>query len=314
MSEEMSGKTICINYDGPALEAGEMAVADLAPALLAFGKLFEEANRVINGEKSQVSVRVKAFNEGSFEVYLHLVQGFFAHACDLLSGNGASALSNLWTFLGAAGSIGGGLFGLLQFARGRKVKKAVVLRDGNVSLEFPPDSLSTEGDTIVVPVQLAELYRDVRVRKAIADTVKPLGRNGITNLSLRPAGTAKDTAPVHIAKPDLPSFSIPETDDNKIIDMESTAAFSIVSLSFNEDGKWKLNDGQNVVWASIEDQEFLDEVDRNEISFAKGDILVCKVLVQQWQTDGGLRSETKILKVMQHRSAARQINLPFEEN
>ncbi len=310
----MSGKTICINYDGPALEAGEMAVADLAPALLAFGKLFEEANRVINGEKSQVSVRVKAFNEGSFEVYLHLVQGFFAHACDLLSGNGASALSNLWTFLGAAGSIGGGLFGLLQFARGRKVKKAVVLRDGNVSLEFPPDSLSTEGDTIVVPVQLAELYRDVRVRKAIADTVKPLGRNGITNLSLRPAGTAKDTAPVHIAKPDLPSFSIPETDDNKIIDMESTAAFSIVSLSFNEDGKWKLNDGQNVVWASIEDQEFLDEVDRNEISFAKGDILVCKVLVQQWQTDGGLRSETKILKVMQHRSAARQINLPFEEN
>lgn len=307
----MSGKTICINYDGPALEAGEMAVADLAPALIAFGKLFEEANRVINGEKSHISVRVKAFNEGSFEVYIHLVQGFFAQACDLLSGNGASALSNLWTFLGASTSIGGSLYGLLKFARGRKVKKAVVLRDGHVSLEFPSDSLSMEGDTIIVPVQIAELYRDVRVRKAIAETVKPLGRDGITDLSLRPAGTTKDTAPVHVTKPELPAFAAPDGDDYKIIDMESIAAFSIVNLSFSEDGKWKLNDGQNVVWASIEDEEFLEAVDKNEISFAKGDILLCKVLVQQWQTDHGLKSETKILKVLQHRSAARQINLPF---
>lgn len=311
MDEDMSAKTICINYDGPGLETGEMAVVDLAPALLAFGKLFEEANRVINGEKSHISVRVKAFNEGSFEVYIHLVQGFFAHARDLLSGNSASALSNLWTFLGAGSSIGVSLYGLLKFARGRKVKKAVVLRDGYVSLEFPPDSLSMEGDTIVVPVQIAELYRDVRVRKAIAETVKPLGREGITDLSLRPAGTAKDTAPVHVTKLELHAFAVPDGDDHKIIDTESTAAFSIVNLSFSEDGKWKLNDGQNVVWASIEDQEFLEAVDKNEISFAKGDILVCKVLVQQWQTDQGLKSETKILKVLEHRSAARQINLPF---
>ena len=312
MDEDMSAKTICINYDGPILKTGEMAVVDLAPALLAFGKLFEEANRVINGEKSHISVSVKAFNEGSFEVYIHLVQGFFAHARDLLSGNSASALSNLWTFLGAGTTLGGwSLYTLLKFARGRKVKKAVVLRDGNVSLEFPPDSLSMEGDTIVVPVQIAELYRDVRVRKAIAETVKPLGREGITDLSLRPAGTAKDTAPVHVTKLELHAFSAPEGDDYKIIDKESEAAFSIVNLSFSEDGKWKLNDGQNVVWASIEDQEFLEAVDKNEISFAKGDILLCKVLLQQWQTDQGLKSETKILKVLEHRSAARQISLPF---
>ncbi|WP_408736870.1 hypothetical protein, partial [Acetobacter pomorum] len=122
---------------------------------------------------------------------------------------------------------------------------------------------------------------------------------------------AKDTAPVRVTKLELHAFSAPEGDEYKIIEKESDAAFSIVNLSFSEDGKWKLNDGQNIVWASIEDQEFLEAVDKNEISFAKGDILLCRVLVQQWQTDQGLKSETKILKVLEHRSAARQISLPF---
>ena len=306
---DMAASFLSINYDGPILENGEMDIADLAPALLAMGKLFEEANRVINGDKSTLSVRVRAgFQKGSFEVELHLLQGWIAYARDILAGSNATALANLCGFLGFSG--GGaaiGLFKLLRIAKGRQPSRARILEDGNVELEFPD-----EAAPIVVPHQTVQLFRDVKVRKAASAAVKPLEREGIESISVRETGKHKDEAKAVVLKKDLLSFRAPDGQDTLIIDSKSVTAFSIINLSFNDDGKWKLSDGQNIVWASIEDDDFVASVDRNEISFTKGDILLCEVVVQQWQTDTGLKTDTKIVKVLEHRHpSSRQIDLPF---
>ncbi|BBC81254.1 hypothetical protein APO_0646 [Acetobacter orientalis] len=311
--EEMSTKLLSINYDGPALECGEMAVEDLAPALLAMGKLFEEANRVINGEKSNLSVRVRAgFVRGSFEVELHLLQGWVSYAKDLLVGQDATALAALCAFLGISGKdVTIGLFKLLKLARGRQPKRAHILEDGNVELEFPYED--GEENKIIAPRQTVALFRDLKVRKAAAAAIKPLEKEGINTISVRQTGEKKEKAEAVVSKADIISFRPPESVDSLIISSPSTVAFSIVNLSFDADHKWKLSDGQNVVWASIEDETFINSVNRNEVSFTKGDILVCDVVVQQWQTDTGLKTETRIIKVKQHRHPSmRQIDLPFE--
>ena len=81
-----------------------MDVRDLAPALLSLGKLFEEANRTLYGDKVRLSVKVKAgFKAGSFEIDLNLAQAFLSQMRDMLAGQNATALANLLAVLGFGG-------------------------------------------------------------------------------------------------------------------------------------------------------------------------------------------------------------------
>ena len=74
----MSKKTLYIAYDGPALAAHEMDVKELAPALLAFSTLFEEANSMFNGDRTKIAINVKgSFKSGSFGIDLSVVQDVF---------------------------------------------------------------------------------------------------------------------------------------------------------------------------------------------------------------------------------------------
>ena len=49
-----------LRFDGPELQAHEMDVTLLAPSLLAFGEMCEQANRILNGNEVKVTVLLKA--------------------------------------------------------------------------------------------------------------------------------------------------------------------------------------------------------------------------------------------------------------
>ncbi|WP_164672344.1 hypothetical protein [Pseudomonas viridiflava] len=67
---DMSKASLQIVYDGPALQTHEMEVSNLAPALLALGELFEEANTTLNDYRTKVSVNVKgSFKTGCFAIH-----------------------------------------------------------------------------------------------------------------------------------------------------------------------------------------------------------------------------------------------------
>ena len=84
----------------------------------------------------------------------------------------------------------------------------------------------------------------------------------------------------------------------------------IISLSFKEGNKWRVTaDGAAAFSVTIDDEEFLTKIGNHEISFSKGDCLVCKVHEVQCRTSSGLRKDRTITKVLRHEPKPQQLPL-----
>jgi hypothetical protein len=89
-----------IAYDGDALKSHTMDVRELAPALLAFGKLFDETNRVVNDNQTTARLKVKATSPASFDIFFQLDQTYASQVTNLLTGDGVTSAVNLIAILG----------------------------------------------------------------------------------------------------------------------------------------------------------------------------------------------------------------------
>lgn len=283
-----------IAYEGAALREHTMDVRDLSPALLSLGQLFDEANRILNGDKVSINLQIKAHEAGSFEILLQLYQSFGDQVSHFLAGDFVTSVLNLKELVLG----GGGLFILIKRLKGGKPKKITDLKNGMVRIEF-------EGESFEAPVKLLRLYQDFAIRKSAEEVLRPLYREGIDTFEVR----EKKTIITKIKKDEAQYFLLPDIEDEKLITSENESAYSIISLAFKDDNKWRLFDGNSTISVIISDEDFLSKVDKNIISFAKGDILRCRVRTTQWRTQNGLKTEYEVLSVIKHIQAARQLLL-----
>jgi hypothetical protein len=292
-----------ITYDGTALASSEMDVNDLAPALLAIGNLLTAATEALSSDKMKAQVNVRGtFKTGCFGIDFSLATDWVAKIQDLLSGNGATAIANAMAILAALGwgadKTKPGLFAVLKWLKGRKILNVVQHETCAV--------LHVDNDSIEIEIAVLTLLRDIQVRECCEKVLQPLKTPGITVFSVGDDSVFFET----ITSNDVDSFKKPESEDELLIDDIRKMAFSIVSLAFKEDNKWRLHDGASTIHAAIEDTDFLHRVDTNTAQFSKGDVLVCDVRVQQWQTQSGAKTEYTVIKVVDHRHAGRQVRLP----
>ena len=70
-----------------------------------------------------------------------------------------------------------------------------------------------------------------------------------------------------------------------------------------------MTDGAEPFTTGIEDIDFLKKIANDEIAFGKNDYLVCDVRERQLSTPKGLKKERTIIKVIEHKPAARQLKL-----
>lgn len=300
MGSKMSNiASFTVSYDGKALQNHAMDVRDLAPALLSIGQLFDEANRVLNGDKVSIKLQVKAQREGSFEIWFEAVQTICSQISGFLTGDFVTSALNLKELVLCGGI---GLFTFIKKLRGRNPTKIINLKNNFVRIEFGEESFD-------IPLDLLRLYQDVAVRTVVEKVLKPLEEEGIDTFSIK-----EDKKEIEkIDKSEVPYFKLPYLEEEKILEIEHEAAYSIVSLAFKEDNKWRLHDGNSTIAVSIKDEDFLKKVNDNLISFAKGDILLCHVKTCQFRIKGELKTDYEVLKVKEHRLAARQIPLPIFE-
>lgn len=282
-----------VTYDGPALQSGRMPVRDLAPALLALGDLFTEAGAVLYPDREPVALDIKATAEGSFDVHLILeAGGLWDQVIDLVTSDDSSALLALIVYVTT-------LFGAVKFIGRKLIKNSEQVAPGRVKLTLE------DGETLEVPSEVLDLYGKIQVRKKARAVVEPLDRPGVDRLDFR----REDEVTVSVGSNDLPAFQLPE--EGVLEDMgtrERETVVAIAAATFIEGNKWRLTEGEQIFWATIEDEVFLSRVEHGE-AFRKGDFLECRLRVEQFLRDGALHSDYFVTRVVRHIQRTQQEQL-----
>lgn len=290
-----------VTYDGRALDTHEMDVRDLSPALWAMADLLDASVRALHGDNAKAQINVRgSFKTGSFNIDFTTQVAFLKAVRDIFSGDNATAIANAIGILGAIGFVGkAGLAQALKWIRGRKITNVQTLPDGKARIHVDDEALDVEEAVIA-------LLRDLPVRQSFSRVLAPLDNDGIDTFAVGDEGGFA----LVITREERQYFIAPAGEDVLLIEETRKMAFSIVSLAFKEDNKWRLSDGNATINAIITDEAFLQRVNSNEESFSKGDVLLCEVMVRQWQVESGAKTDYEVTKVLEHRRASRQISLP----
>ena len=298
----MSAVELQVVYDGPALASHEMEVRDLAPALLAIGDLFEAANAELNGKRAKVAVSVRgSFKTGCFAIDLQVAQTMASQVKELLLGENVTAALNL---AGCLGLVSTGSFGVIQvvkWLRGRAISRVLTTSDGKAALV-------TQDGQLEVEQAVLRLLKNVGVREALENAItKPLQRDGIEYFASR---QSDGTDFVSVNRSESGLFVSPADEQEEEVSVgEREVSLQLVSIAFREDNKWRLTDGAATFYAIMADQDFLDRIDNNDEAFSKGDILRVVLHERAFLVSGQLKRDFTVLKVIEHRSAARQLRL-----
>jgi hypothetical protein len=292
MSGMKSEQHFRVTYDGPALRAHTMDVRELAPAMIAMADLLRAASVELHGETAEVKVSVRAgFKDGSFGIDMVFFQDIMTQLTELFSGKEASASANAIQILSGIGLFGGGLIGLLRWLRGRKIER-IDQRD-NKAFIFTVD------ESIEVDLVTLRLLRNRRVRLELRNVLRPLEADGVDSFLASTATGGGDL----ITSDELPIFAPPTDGDVPLSDATITGVvLKIESAVFKDGNKWRFTDGSRSFFAAIEDSDFLARIDSGEERFGKADMLVVELRQIQFAVDGELKSEYRILRVIEHRA------------
>jgi hypothetical protein len=310
----MSKTDFQIAFGGPALRAHTMDAGDLAYSLLAISDLLRDTNKQLNGDRAEVSVRVRAdFKGASFDVALLLEQGLLEHAKNLLLAGapvlgGAAMLRLLFGTEAAKKGIAGVITSALDIWKQLKGEKPKgVIEDKAKGLTVV---VYGEGNTVTVNSDVGTLYASDTIRSSITNMVRPLSKEGIDRLEI----SKGDKTINLVSKSDLPevpsgTIAIGETNSASILRDSREAMVKIVRANF-EKGKWGFSDGTANFSADITDDGFKERLDAREVGFYKGDTLRVILTTTQVISEGStFQTKYEIEKVIDHIHAPKQQKL-----
>lgn len=300
---------ITIAYTGPLVDDGTMDVRDLGPALMALGKLVNDANKILNNDKSTIAVNVNAdFQKGSFEIAFECVRTITEQLTSLFAPN--VTVDELLQYLGLASTLGlPNLVDLIKWGYGKLIKNVKNNNNGTVTIT------DSNNENITVNINVFNTYKNIDIRESYDELLKPTQREGIESFEVRDYSSGEKRVVQSITKEISKAFEFAiDTieDDEKISVQESDQWVKLLKVDF-EDLKWRLQSGEIKYYATFQDESFLNDIEAGRISFTKGDML--QVRLEQTQTvknDGTIKNDYKVIKVLNIQKRAKEIPLPFE--
>ena len=284
-------KEFHIKYSGKSLENNEIDVCELGNALLAIGELLTVANTLIN-KNEKISVRVKANEKGSFDV--SLIAELLEKAKNALLSDGITAINNLYSLLFCVSAPG--IMYLIKITKGKKPSKITKTNDENVKI------IINDKEYIISKSEFL-LFENIAVRKSLYRILSPLKQEGISKVTI-----CDENEDITIHKGEEEYFYV-QDEQEELSDQIITGAYTIVSLAFRKDNKWRLSDGENTYQVTVKDEDLLERLDSESVSFFKRDILICEMRRRQYKVESGIKTEYELIKVLEHKKSNKQENL-----
>lgn len=305
MWRRMSESRFTLTFDGPDVASGLISVYDLAPSLIAIGDLCTGANRITNGERATLAVKVDAhYRPGSFGIELVLDQSAVEHVRGALFSIAIVGPKEIGEYIRA-------LFALLKALKGHEPR----------NVERTPNGINiTTGDNSVVTINqnVGDLYDNRAIRIAAQRVVAPVEREGIDQVVIEGPGEHRREV---VERSEVPYFEpVPieaQTDGGVVHETEAEALLTVVRPSFEDRLTWTLTDGTNSYSARMEDEQFRESVTRGAVDFAAHDALRVRLHTQTRRLPSGqLRTAYSIPQVLQVVPGPRghQLSLPMAQN
>lgn len=288
-----------LKYDGQAVAEGTMDVYTLAPALISFGDMAKEVNRIVNGPKQDIKINIQSdFKHGSFGINFEMVISLIDQA---------KSLFNTQTLLVGAGGVASFItifWGMKKFLRGQRPKEIIKI-DQSTNINI----ININGETLEVPIQIEKAINNKKINDALDGVVsRPLQDTGIESVELFDIKAEKRET---VTSEEAIYFEAQESEIEKELPPSTrTMGVTIHTLPWATN-RWRFNVSGAVKWLEISDEVFLQRVRSRKESFRSGDILKVNIFTEQIIIDGELQTKETITKVIKHIGGPVQQNMDF---
>lgn len=312
MEKEMSRAIIQLIYEGPALRNHLMDVQELAPALMAMGDLCQEANRVLNRERTQVKVFINSdFERGSFLINCEVIQSLY-ELVNLIKDPRVMTAKELLEWLGIIGGLTGGygLFKYLKIRRGRKIG-LVEFTKSNKGENIVSIQCKGDNNTFCIPQRVYELGEDKNIIQACKGIVKPLKSLDIDCVKFKDKSGVQES--VDKSDADAIIGTELESKEEEIVKPQIVdARLTVHTLSFDTKPiKWKFKYGSDVISVDVSETDIPEETIKR--GYARvGDNYKAKLEITERKTEtGGYVNDYKIIEVLEFAPGPPQLKLHY---
>ena len=278
-----------VKFNGKAVESNEMDIEELATSLLGISAVLEQANSTICGSYSDVVIKVRPFNPGSFEVDL----------ASLFMSNGAEAFANVASILGfVSGSaiiLGKNLIKVFKQSKGEKVLTKKEINGNNYEITFENCS-----NPMVVTDEVLKLYENEKIRSDFSRIVRPLKNKNMSDITFMSNGIEHEK----ILRDEVDYF---KTIDNDLLEEKESIDYFLITQS-NFEGKqfgWRISFGNSIsdkkpsdFAVKISDNNFLQMVKTRNIKISNEGTMIKAKYRKTIQKNERLSVSWEILHVL----------------
>lgn len=138
------------------------------------------------------------------------------------------------------------------------------------------------------------LYKNPSIRQALQTLIaNPLSEEGIDGFKI--------SDETKIEKEEVDYFCYRDLNNRIIGEETSKRHLTIISVSFKQNNKWRVDDGNSTYSVSIDDEIFIEAVEEGKYALSKNDRLYCVVRFRKFIQSGQLKMEHSIEKVLEHK-------------